>query len=174
MVDRVKGGGRAHPILTILGWFYHHDGMSARHWPLPHVYSVAGPAGKWTSRKELPRPPPPPQPSRHFWDEDKSRQLRPAPVLLPVTALARASETAWVPKSTSSSVMMVDWAQLLYTSSWKQLVAEQLQLEKPYRTLFQASITVKIMPPPPLFYSYAVQDADQGQYSSSVKGVWPG
>ncbi len=35
MVDRVKGGGRAPPALSRLGWFYHHDGMYARKWPLP-------------------------------------------------------------------------------------------------------------------------------------------
>ncbi len=35
MVDRSKGGGHAPPTLTRLGWFYHHDGMYARKWPLP-------------------------------------------------------------------------------------------------------------------------------------------
>ncbi len=41
MVGRVKGGGRATPTLTWLGWFYHHDRMYARKWPLPLcVYSV--------------------------------------------------------------------------------------------------------------------------------------
>jgi hypothetical protein len=34
MVDRVKRRGRAPLTLTRLGWFYHHDGMYAKKWPL--------------------------------------------------------------------------------------------------------------------------------------------
>ncbi len=35
MVDRVREGGRASSTLTRkAGWFYHHDGMCARKWPL--------------------------------------------------------------------------------------------------------------------------------------------
>ena len=30
MVNVIKGGGRAPPTLTSLGYFYHHDGMYAR------------------------------------------------------------------------------------------------------------------------------------------------
>jgi hypothetical protein len=34
MVDRVKGGGRAHLTLTREGCIYHHDGRYARKWQL--------------------------------------------------------------------------------------------------------------------------------------------
>jgi hypothetical protein len=41
MVGRVKGGGRAPPTLTRLGWIYHHDGLYARKWLLPvFLYSL--------------------------------------------------------------------------------------------------------------------------------------
>ncbi len=41
IVDIAKGGGRATPTLTRLGWVFHHDGKYARKWPLPLcVYSV--------------------------------------------------------------------------------------------------------------------------------------
>ncbi len=43
MVDIVLGDGRAPPTSTSLGWFYPHDGMYARKWPLPvwvHVLCV--------------------------------------------------------------------------------------------------------------------------------------
>ncbi len=41
MVDRMKGGVRALPTFTRLGYFYQHDGMYARKWPLQLcVYSV--------------------------------------------------------------------------------------------------------------------------------------
>jgi hypothetical protein len=35
MVDVVKDGGYATPTHTSLGWFYPHDGIYARKWPLP-------------------------------------------------------------------------------------------------------------------------------------------
>jgi hypothetical protein len=35
MVDIVKGGGNPRPTLTSLGYFFHHDLMDARQWPLP-------------------------------------------------------------------------------------------------------------------------------------------
>ena len=42
MVYRVKGRGRALPAFTRPGWFYHHDGIYARKWPLSLcVYSVS-------------------------------------------------------------------------------------------------------------------------------------
>ncbi len=40
LINLVKGGGRALPILTSLGYFFHHDGIYARKRPLPLcVYS---------------------------------------------------------------------------------------------------------------------------------------
>ncbi len=35
MVDLLKGSRCASPTLTSLGYFFHHDGMYARKWPLP-------------------------------------------------------------------------------------------------------------------------------------------
>ena len=41
MVDILKGGGRAPPTLSRVGWFFHYDGMYAIKWTLPLCeYSV--------------------------------------------------------------------------------------------------------------------------------------
>ena len=53
MVDRVKGGGRAPPNLTRLGWFYHHDGMYARKWPLPLCLLCGGEHGQCAQQKRI-------------------------------------------------------------------------------------------------------------------------
>ncbi len=69
-VDKLKGGARAPPTCTRLGWLYHHDGTYARKWPLPlfelceqispppppftHALcrQVSFPLGPWTSPGE--------------------------------------------------------------------------------------------------------------------------